>query len=298
MTRAARSVSVVVPVRNGVDTLEAQLEALTPQLRSADDEVIVADNGSSDGTRELTEHFAASSGAKVRWIDASRVTGVSHARNAGVAAATGEVILICDADDIVSESWLSAMVAYLAEADMVGGSLEVHSLNPPSTRDWRRISSPQELPTLLGFLPYAVGCNVGIWREVALSVGGWDETLRAGGDDVDFSWRVQLAGFRLVPGPEALVAYRLRDTIRGAMRQGFAYGRAESGIYQRYARQGLNVPPLRARARDVAITALGLRRVLRGREAAGKALFTLALNGGKFLATNEFRRSRPGSIPQ
>ncbi len=297
MTRAARSVSVVVPVRNGADTLEAQLAALAPQLRSAD-EVIIADNGSTDATQQVTAHFAALSGANVRWIDASSVTGVSHARNAGVAAATGEVILICDADDIVGKSWRSAMLDYLADADMVGGALEVHSLNAPSTRDWRRISAPDQLPHLLGFLPYAVGCNVGIWREVALSVGGWDETLHAGGDDVDFSWRVQLAGFRLVPGPKALVAYRLRDTIRGAMRQGFAYGRAESGIYQRYAGQGLRVPPLRARARDVALTALALRRVIRGRAATGKALFTLALNWGKLLATKEFSHGRPASRPR
>lgn len=295
MSGAFPTVSVVIPVKNGFTTLAAQLESLIGQLDPSRDEIIVADNGSTDGTRRLVDDFAHRNAVRIRWVDASRIPGVSHARNSGLAAASGEYLLICDADDVVHPNWVAAMQEGLRSAEMVGGSLEVESLNSPAAVAVRPLDSVDSLPSLLGFLPYAVGCNVGIRRTVALSVGGWDESLRAGGDDVDFSWRVQLAGFRLSFAPAAKVAYRLRDTLRGALRQAYAYGRAETGIYRKYVLHGLRVPSTPHRVKAVGGSALALIRVAGKRESQGRALFVLALNAGKLLATLEFRLRNGGA---
>jgi glycosyltransferase involved in cell wall biosynthesis len=100
-------VSVVIPVRNGVKYLgEATNSAL--MQGQVEVEVIVVDNGSSDGSRALAESF----GAPVRVIDESR-PGAAHARNAGVRLARGEYLAFLDADDVWLPGKLERQLALL-----------------------------------------------------------------------------------------------------------------------------------------------------------------------------------------
>jgi cellulose synthase/poly-beta-1,6-N-acetylglucosamine synthase-like glycosyltransferase len=93
--------SAIVPVLNGVETIGEMLDALAEQKTSSQWEVVVADNGSSDGTRDLVRSRARDFPVPLRLIDASAVTGVAFARNAGALAASGVGIAFCDADDRV-----------------------------------------------------------------------------------------------------------------------------------------------------------------------------------------------------
>jgi glycosyltransferase involved in cell wall biosynthesis len=92
-------VSVVIPVRNGLPFLDTQLHALADQDYSGDFEVVVSDNGSTDGTRAHVDRM--SFPFPLRCVDSSQVRGVSHARNVGIAAARGEFLAITDHDDAV-----------------------------------------------------------------------------------------------------------------------------------------------------------------------------------------------------
>jgi cellulose synthase/poly-beta-1,6-N-acetylglucosamine synthase-like glycosyltransferase len=80
--------SAIVPVLNGVETIGEMLDALAEQKTSSQWEVVVADNGSSDGTRDLVRSRARDFPVPLRLIDASAVTGVAFARNAGALAAS------------------------------------------------------------------------------------------------------------------------------------------------------------------------------------------------------------------
>ena len=202
-------VSVVIPCRNGESTLGAQLDALRAQTYRGSYEVIVADNGSSDASRSVAE------AAGVRVVDASGRRGTNRARNVGAAAANGDLLLNCDADDVVSATWIEAMVEALASFDLVGGALDLERLNTVrAPRGKHRTQEP-----IFGLYPAATGANFGIRTEILRALGGWDESFAGGPDEVELCWRAQLAGYRFGYAPHAVVHYRLRQTTRELVRQ-------------------------------------------------------------------------------
>lgn len=280
-------VTVIIPVLNAAETLGEQLEALALQETDVEWEVVVADNGSSDGSRDIAETWA-DKVSSLRVIDASARRGVSHARNVGAQVARGELLLVCDADDVVAPGWIAAMVRAARSSDVLGGSCETYTLNSPVVRGWRSIDFGSQLPIGASFLPYAIGCNFGCRREVFQAIGGWDESLLGGADDVDFSWRAQLAGYRLCFASDARIAYRLRADLASAWRQHLSYGRGAARLYRRYRRVGAK------RRRLVRVMrswiALGLRLpTLLSKTRRGRWVTTAAGNCGRLIGSIEQR---------
>ena len=246
-------ISVVVPTFNAVDLIGEQLDALAEQDYDGDFEVLVSDNGSTDGLRSFVESHPLKERLRLKWVDASASKGVSHARNTGVAYARGEFIAFCDADDRVHSSWLRSLARAAARCDLVSGALETATINSPEVNRWREFIPTATPHSYATFLPYAFGCNFGVWKLAYETVGGCDESLPAGGgDDVDFSWRLQLAGMTLVHEMDAIVAYRLRPDFRGTWRQLQNYGVAGAGLHKKYSRFGFARSTPRALAIEVA----------------------------------------------
>ncbi len=180
-------ISVIVPVRNGMPWLEAQLQALADQQCAEEWELIIADNGSTDASPSVGQQWAERH-ANVRWIDASAVHGAPAARNVGVGMARGDLLAFCDADDIVRPGWLASCAKALDEVDVVAGVFDFWSLNglqasPPKPASMRQ----------LGFLPAGLGANLAVRRQAFESVGGFTEELKIG-EDIDLCWRLQLQG--------------------------------------------------------------------------------------------------------
>ena len=128
---------MVIPVRNGAETLAAQLSALaSAKPPSVAFEVLIADNGSTDDTLAVARSY--SDRLELRVVDASRAQGVNVARNCGVRAAIGDVVLLCDSDDEVDVDWLTAMErAFNDGHQLVGGPIDYRRLNPAEVRAWR-----------------------------------------------------------------------------------------------------------------------------------------------------------------
>src|SRR5438045_2944663 len=103
-----RLVSVIVPVRNGARWLGQQLAALERQRYGGRWEVVVVDNGSSDGSAAVAGDWAGR--LALRTVGANRRRGINVARNAGAAVACGDLLAYCDADDQVAPGWLEALV--------------------------------------------------------------------------------------------------------------------------------------------------------------------------------------------
>ncbi|MBZ5734906.1 glycosyltransferase [Nocardioides sp. TRM66260-LWL] len=210
-------ISVVIPCLNGAATLARQLDALVTQECDHPWEVIVADNGSTDATARIVREYA---DRGVRLVDASERAGSNHARNRGVEAARGSLILHCDADDQVRPGWMQAFAdALLAGADWVGGTLR------HVATDGRLLREVSELPRS-GFAGarYALGANCGYHRALWQEVGGFDDALSAGCDEVDFFIRLAQSGATGVLVPEAVVDYVQRDGLRALLRQQRSYG--------------------------------------------------------------------------
>lgn len=228
-------VSVVIPMYNAAGLIEYQLQALATQRYEWAWEVVVADNGSTDDSVEIAKLYEDRI-PSLRLVDASLAKGASHARNVGSRAALGGLILYADADDIVSPNWVASLVDALRHDPFVAGQqrrlLSNGTAAPAAAGDW------EKLPVSFDFLPWAFGGNCALWRTAFDQVDGWREDYTHGGDDIDFCWRVQLAGFPLTFVPEAVVYYRQRATLVGLMRQQFEFGARAPLLYREFKSHG------------------------------------------------------------
>jgi GT2 family glycosyltransferase len=240
-TRAMpRLTTVVIPVLNAANSIRRQLEAVEAQDYDGAWEVVVADNGSDDGTLEIAGTWAGKQ-PNARLVRAANVRGAAHARNRGVAAARGDFIAFCDADDVVTPRWLTELTRAATRADLVGGTHSVLALNAAEVRSWRDEPSQLALLVAHGFLRFASGHNFGIWRDVFDPLGGLDERLAAG-EDIDLSWRAQLAGYRLGFAPRAVIEVQHRQDLRSLARQQYRYGVSAAQLFRRFNAAGMARP--------------------------------------------------------
>ena len=240
------SLSVVIPCFDAAETLGEQLEALAGQRWDGPWEVLVADNGSTDGSVAVAEGFRDRLPG-LRVVDASGRRGPGHARNRGAAEAAGDALLFTDADDRVGEGWLAAMGRALAEHDFVAARYDATRLNPEPVA--RSRTNPQEHGLIPydypPFLPHAGGSSLGVRRRLHEAAGGFDEDLPAL-EDTDYCWRLQLGGTPLVAAPEAVVHIRYEAAARGLFGQSFRFGVYNVLLYARYRGRGMPRLPVTA----------------------------------------------------
>lgn len=230
-------VTVIIAARNAADTLPHQLRALAAQQPRATWEVLVADNGSTDGTVRVAE--AARGWLPVRCLDASAVRGAGAARNAAAAVARGGALLFCDADDLVAPGWVDTLHSALDDAPLAAGRLEWERLNAVADQESRALPQQHGLQHTepLPSLPAASSSNLAVRRDVFDRLGGFDTDARFL-QDTDLCWRAQLAGERLVYVPDAVVHMRLRQGVVGAWRQGRSSGMGQRWLAARYGAVG------------------------------------------------------------
>ncbi|WP_308220563.1 glycosyltransferase [Humibacter sp. RRB41] len=233
MTNDSTTVSVVVPARNAAMTLNAQLEALAQQKVSCAWEVLISDNGSTDATRDVAERWAGRI-PLLRVIDASARRGASAARNLGAAAASGELLLFCDADDVIAPGWVNQMAKALDVYALVGGVLENHSLRRSHGVSVSWNASAEIRLRYWTRYEATPGSNLGIRRTIFDELGGFDEYLVTG-EDVDLCWRAQLAGHTFGRVRDAVVLARPRIGARAIYRQAYSYGEGHRQLRHKYA---------------------------------------------------------------
>lgn len=225
-------VSVIVVVKDGAATIGSQLEALGRQRGAPSFEVVVVDNGSTDDTAAVVRTWlgaGAGSACEARLVDASAKPGIPFARNTGAKASRGDVLAFCDADDVVSDDWLQSLVRGLAGHGIVGGRTEAYESDGTPRPD-----ASINGPTFTRFLPYVPTCNMAVHRNVLFDVGGFDESLpRYGFEDVDFAWRVQLAGHSLGFVPEAVIRFSVSGRTT-SVRKVWSLAKGRMAMVQRH----------------------------------------------------------------
>lgn len=215
-------VTVVVCAFNEERTIGACLDSVLASSYP-DLEVIVCDDGSMDRTAEVV----AERPVRLHRLDHR---GLSMARNAGVDAATGEVVAFLDADATCHPDWPYHLVLSLDEGNVAatgGPNLPVAGVGLVE----RAIAHcpGQASEVLLGprRAEHVPGCNMAFRKDVLVDLGGFDARYTAAGDDVDLCWRILDAEKEIGFSAAAQVDHHRRATVRGFLRQQRGYGRAE-----------------------------------------------------------------------
>ncbi|WP_408630082.1 glycosyltransferase family 2 protein [Actinomycetospora lemnae] len=209
--------SVIVPTYNRKAALKACLRSLDEQTVAATFEVVVVDDGSTDGT------VASLVGYESRfelYVIAAEHLGPSNARNLGISKARGRILAFTEDDVVVGPEWLERSLRYIdSGADVVDG----RTVYVGTDRSVRRFEDDATRP------PAFIPCNLVLRRQVYDAVGGYDpaffDSVRGlyFREDSDFAFRVLDAGFDVRVAPDVVVEHPVqfvsfRDATRHTRR--------------------------------------------------------------------------------
>jgi len=239
------ALTVIVPTRNRSSYLHDCLESLARQRSRLPFEVLVVDNGSSDDTPGVVDHWCR---RDPRFRAAREMRpGLSRAKNAGVGQARGQVLLFTDDDAIVEDGWIDSYLdlfeAIGTEMVMAGGPVLP---TPEDLGSWPRWFDEAGLPDLglldhgaerpLRGFEYVWGGNMAIPASLFDRLGPWDEAIgrraqdRGTFEDAEYQDRIRAEGGAVWFCAEAVVRHRLaRQEInpRRIVGTAFARGRNE-----------------------------------------------------------------------
>jgi hypothetical protein len=215
MTSRTPRFSVVINTFNRLPFLRKALRSLRAQ-RYPDFEVVVVDGPSTDGTRELLQTLA---GDLVLVTIPER--NLSRSRNAGIDAATGDVVCFIDDDAVADPGWLEALATSYASdlADAIGGFVYDHtgyrfqSRYLYCDRLGRVVYGAEDHHSHFNFpqsarFPYLMGTNATFRRAILEEVGGFDEVFAWFYDESELCLRLNDLGFRIAVNPHAVVYHK------------------------------------------------------------------------------------------
>lgn len=267
--------SIILPVHNLGDYLPFTLENLTLMQSgsdwASDCELIIIDDGSTDGSGKLLAEFAGRNPDGVRLITLPQSRGVSHARNVGLSMAAGDYVFFADGDDVVARGALplAAKAADRARCDVLHFGYE--EITPEDYERMKTVVPDAEFrpddvvnETSREFLDRTNGLigppvALSLWQNVfsrrflADAGCGFNENLIVG-EDALFMWRIMLKAASVSSTTTPLYFYQLRaqSAIRNAGQQHLkelsksriAYVEALEHVGHRLAEDGYGDPAL------------------------------------------------------
>ena len=225
VTGRSPAVSVVVATRDRKQRLAALLESLRAQTLGPDLlEVIVVDDGSSDGTAELLENERHREGLELQVVRRSGGGGPGAARNAGWPLARAQLVAFTDDDCVAEPRWAEAgLEAWGGEALRIvqGATTPIEAERPlmgPLSYSYDVRSLAAEFST----------CNMFYPRALLERLGGFDaDAFPVNGEDTDLAWRAQALGAEAVFEPEAHARHAVvRLTPGQFLRRNWSWGHA------------------------------------------------------------------------
>lgn len=222
------SVSIVIVSYNSAATIGPCLESVLATMRPGDDAIVV-DNCSRDNTREIVASLRSSPrGERIRLIANPSNNGFSAATNQGIRAGGAPLIVILNPDTIVTTGWLERLAAHLNDGvtAAVGPVSNFAAGQQSVAAHWRG-----DLPLAIGpeaaadtlyamnrgrglVTSLLIGFCLMLRRDVVMRLGGLDERLFLGNDDLELSWRVRQHGHALKIATDVFVYHEGQHSFR------------------------------------------------------------------------------------
>ncbi len=224
--------SVIVPAYNAASTIGVCLDALSRQTVPSDlYEVIVVDDGSTDGTAEIARRCGAR-------VISQPNAGPAAARNRGVEAARGEILLFTDADCEPTPDWIAAFAGALdANPDAVGAKGTYLSRQREVVARFTQMEYEERYSRMDGRdrIDFVDTYSAAYRREAFLKAGGFETKFpTASVEDQELSFRMARLGYRMIYVPEARVYHIHNRTIGAYWRRKFLIGYWKALVIRRF----------------------------------------------------------------
>ncbi len=214
--------SVVIPVYNDVRRICLAIDALSRQEYPRECfELIIADNGSTDGTIQAIERACGTGGISMRIVSETRVKSSYAARNAGAACAKNDVLAFTDSDCIPDSLWLKTADEQMRNQNAAcgGGAISFFFKgevpNIFELYDSARKLNQKDYVEKQGF---AATANFFVRRDVFDRYRGFRNDLVSGGD-YEFGRRITKAGEKMIYMPGSIVRHPARSTFKEIIRK-------------------------------------------------------------------------------
>lgn len=201
------TLTVIIPAHQAERYIAQAVESVRAQQWAGTTEIIVIDDGSTDGTAEAAQ---ASDVTLLR----KEQGGAASARNMGLHQAAGDLILLLDADDLLTDGALNALYAPMASGDVDAVFAMAEDFISPELTDSQKAELRPRTGSYGGVLP---GCSL-IRRRVFQTIGLFDDTMKSG-ETVAWQLKLRDAGIRTVQIPFVTLKRRLHLTNTGRLQQ-------------------------------------------------------------------------------
>ena len=213
---SSQTISIIVPTYDRGPRIRECLDGLLAQTRAAGAEVIVVDDGSTDGTAAIVAEYP-----DVRLIRQANA-GPAAARNRGAEEAGGDLIVFVDDDCIPEPDWLEQLTAPFADAEIAGAKGAYLCRQSELVARFVQLEYEEKYERMKRqrYIDFIDTYSAVFRRDVFLAAGGYDTAFStASVEDQELSFRLAEAGRKLVFVPEARVWHRHVDTVRGYLKK-------------------------------------------------------------------------------
>lgn len=221
--------SIIIANFNGEKYLRTCLTSLLKSSIS-DYEIIVIDNNSTDSSLKIASEFQKRD-SRIRLLKNKTNLGVPASRNRAISKCIGEIIILLDNDTQVKKNSLEHLIQPLLINKDIGAAQAL--LLDFENRNLIQMAGGQLIPQAIWLIPFyqwqeykkvkqkltskniiAISAALAVKKEVLDKIGGYDSLLYNYTDDLDFSWRIWIAGYRVVLAYQSIVYHYTKSVAR------------------------------------------------------------------------------------